>query len=82
LNVALDETICFPALRLSATVPALGIEAKMFTIDEGKIIWALFLTVIIVGLIKLNEWYYEGRKLMTPEERKRQDEENHDCGDW
>ena len=54
----------------------------MFTYDEGKIIWIVLLTAVIFGLVKLNEWYYTERKQMTPDERRRADEDDHSSGDW
>ena len=68
--------------RLSATVPDTSSEWKMFTYDEGKVIWIVLLTAIIFGLIKLNEWSYERLKKMTPEQRMREDEEMREPGDW
>jgi hypothetical protein len=50
-------------------------ERQMFTYDEGKVIWILLLTAVIFGLVKLNERYYAERKQMTPDERRREDEE-------
>jgi hypothetical protein len=42
----------------------------------------VFFALLIFGFVKLNVWNYRRRKEMTPEQRKREDDEMHTPGEW